>query len=232
MVRLLCVVVLVSLAETAVGHADIARAESDECRDAKTNLENAILFNKSDPGEASEKYLQKMKLSLERCVASRDERVAKEKAKLEAEDKARQKAELARQQDDEANYEAIRNDKTLMSAIFGASLCTYKDRRAAYLAEVAKEKKYARIGGMVNKVKLYNLQLAVRRMDEKEAEERKTMRDYKGLVPQPCSAIAVKRLRACRGDVDHKNQPCYSDDNIMRATSMVPPQTDDDDDEQ
>jgi aminopeptidase N len=81
--------------------------------------------------------------------------------------------------------------------IYGAIFCIDKKVRADAIAEIAKEKKYAKLAGMIDKVKLYKLQQTVRSADEHEATNRREFAEYKGLSPAPCTDATVKKLIAC-----------------------------------
>jgi hypothetical protein len=97
---------------------------------------------------------------------------------------------------------------------WGVTLCAYAADRAERLAEIAKEKKYARLAGFVDKVKLYKLQQAIRRIDEEVASERATMKTFAVPVkPLGCGTELVKGVLECRGDSSsEKPEICVSNE--------------------
>ncbi len=112
--------------------------------------------------------------------------------KREAEDSEQLKADRARL----AQVEAVRQSPRLMSVAFGAAICAARQVRSASIAEIAKEKKYARIGGYENKSKLYELQRRIRWADEQEAAERAAAKGAH-IAPFPCTNGEVKTAIAC-----------------------------------
>lgn len=114
-----------------------------------------------------------------------------------AQEELAKEANQKREAENERRIDAIRANRKQMAAVFGAIFCSLKNYRAGAIAEIAKEKKYARYGGMVDKRKLYQLQQHIRRVDEIEAEKRSDLKDWKSLAPAACSDALVRRVVAC-----------------------------------
>jgi hypothetical protein len=173
---------------------------------------------------------------LRRCRAKEHERlvkVAAHEAELQRQREAEMKRQAAEDAADDAEDEAIRNNPKAMAAIFGAEICLAQSQRKAVLDEIAKQKKYARIGGVENRLSLLQLQNTIRRADELIEKERsliKTEPLYRRVKPSPCSDAAVKLLVFCkiklRTDVDEK---CDGKDLIpmLNFVSSIDDDTDD-----
>jgi hypothetical protein len=118
--------------------------------------------------------------------------------KARAEEEARRIAERKEAEERASRDGAMRKDRKAMATIFGAQFCLLDGMRKTFLDEIAKEKKYARIGGVESRTRLYALQQQIRAVDELVAKERKTLREYPGLVPVTCKSLDVKAVLACR----------------------------------
>lgn len=132
------------------------------------------------------------------------QRIAAEKDRQEQEAQAAAEAERAKKAEADAaasdeRIGKIRSDKKQMALVFGAILCGIDFQRRQALEEIAKEKKYARLGGMVDKVKLYNLQRQVRFADERAAGVREKLKQpiYAGVKPVACASKDVQRVLVC-----------------------------------
>lgn len=79
---------------------------------------------------------------------------------------------------EESRLEAIRADRKLMSAVFSAEFCVRTIHRDDALKEIAAEKKYGKIAGVVSMRKLYDLQQRIRKIDEGWAKSQGVMRKY------------------------------------------------------
>ncbi len=88
-----------------------------------------------------------------------------------------------------------------LPAIFGATVCIGRETKSAALTEIAKERKYARLGGMVDKEKLYELQQRVRWADEHAEADAKAIKTWK-VKPLPCSSRLVREIITCKHDSD------------------------------
>jgi hypothetical protein len=120
----------------------------------------------------------------------------------------------------------LKKNPKAMGLVFGAIFCRLKNARTAALAEIAKQKKYSRYGGVQNNVVLLQLQNAIRWADEKEAEERKTLRqEYKRVTPLACSNSMVKAVLICHAD--ENTEGC--DETLKRFASFIPDPGDDND---
>lgn len=119
----------------------------------------------------------------------------------------------------EARYNAIRSNPRQMAVVFGAIFCAMRDLRTTALAEIAKEKKYARVGGYEDKGKIYGLQQRVRRADEVTDEQRGNIKGFKGLTPAGCSDTRVRAVLACRAVAN--DTPC-EDQLIRDMLTFVP----------
>lgn len=146
-----------------------------------------------------------------------------QEARKEVEYERRRAERSDREAEKERRAEATRKDRKAMAAIFGAQFCLYGQVRRDAMKEIAAEKKYARIGGVESRTKLYNLQQKIRWADEHEADERADMRrTFRGMTPLPCSRIEVLKILACVAD------ECVDDETRHRASFIT---TEDSDDE-
>jgi hypothetical protein len=73
----------------------------------------------------------------------------------------------------------------------------FKAIRRDCLRSIADEKKYARLGGVQNNLKLYRERQCVRRMDAMLSPSRGYIVDGKQVVPASCNNPDVKRVLAC-----------------------------------
>lgn len=192
------------------------RDAAHRCLTERTRLDS-VVRNASTPFGQKNAQLQKALTDAKRDLQECERRAAewledlrvngtfaeREQKRQAAEFAARQAAEAKEANDQEAEAEATRRDPKAMSVVFGAIFCYTKNLRNVALAEIAKEKKYARIGGMVNKVKLYNLQQAIRWADETEAEERKNLKGYRRVVPLGCNNASVAAVTQCLGEAEN-----------------------------
>jgi hypothetical protein len=130
------------------------------------------------------------------------EREQREKREKETQAAALEAAQAKAQAEADALTEKMKSDRKIMSAVFGLALCQQQAARATALAEISKEKKYSRIGGVESMRKLYELQQDVRSADEATAQIRAFLRTYEGVRPKACASREVKALLACTGDED------------------------------
>lgn len=117
---------------------------------------------------------------------------AREQAARDAE--AQRIADAARAAAEE-QQRALLADPENMFIRQGAALCVDREIRRRALGEIAAEKKYGRIGGIVDKQKIYQLQQRVRWADEAEAENKKS---FAGQRIAPCSQPKVQLIARCR----------------------------------
>ncbi len=104
---------------------------------------------------------------------------------------------------DEQRLDRLRRNPKAMAAVMGAELCMADAERRDALTEIAKEKKYSKLGGVENRVVLYALQRRVRRADEFLANLRAGYRkapNLRSVKPYACKHDAVQILILCKGD--------------------------------
>ncbi len=126
------------------------------------------------------------------------EQMQAERAANEAAAEERQAKRNREQATEEAADDAIRADKKAMGAIFGATRCMLAEFRRTFLAEIATQKKYSRIGGVQNNASILRLQNNIRRVDELMASERQQLRGFRGVVVAPCESKLVTTLVDCK----------------------------------
>lgn len=79
---------------------------------------------------------------------------------------------------------------------YSASLCWYQQDRRASLIEIARERKYAKMGGVIDLRNLHEQQEAVSRADRGSAAAKAALRKLR-LAPLPCSEPLVGALARC-----------------------------------
>lgn len=188
-----------------------------DCYDQHTDLgmqEEMDRFSAGENDEKTRSILQQHKDQEAAKKRERDEKLAAEQ-KQQAEDQAAE----------EKRFDAMRDNPRVMAIAWGATFCSIRQVRSDALSEIAKEKKYARIGGMVDKEKLYTLQKQIRWADEEEAKERKELaaepKQYR-VTPLPCGHPAVKIVLECVADAG----ACV-DGHARDLAAFVPRQPDD-----
>lgn len=127
---------------------------------------------------------------------------ARRQAKIRSQD-AEAEAVRARERDEEAKAQrksAIWSNPLILQTSLSACLCHDAEVRAATLAEIRKEQKYARIGGgIVDKSKLYELQGKLREVDDSDADTRSALKKI-GKKVLGCSDRDVGRFSRCMRD--------------------------------
>jgi hypothetical protein len=210
--------IIVAILVGAQARADIIEdINANECNEELKVLKHIRGIDPQNRDSDYHRNLDRAKNAHEDCF---------QKAKRERREAAYQRQREARATEkaaEEARAEATRKDRKAMAAIFGAQFCLYAQIRRDALKEIAAEKKYARIGGVESRTKLYNLQQKIRWADEHEADERADMRrTFRGMTPLPCSRIEVLKILACVAD------ECVDDETKHRASFIT---TEDSDDE-
>ena len=119
-------------------------------------------------------------------------RVALECLKELAADDAQQKAEA----DHAALVAKRRTDPHWYLPAVSALRCGYADLKEGSLAEIAKEKKYGKTGGVVDNEKLYQLERYIRAADEGTARMDAVLKRAK-LAPTACTDKQVAGLTPC-----------------------------------
>jgi hypothetical protein len=123
-----------------------------------------------------------------------------EKRQVEGQEAKARQAE--RQRDANAHHEeAI--DKWL-GAVFGYRVAIAEDARAEAKEEIAKQKKYSRLGGVVNKVVMYDAQQQIRASDEIIEEQRQRAKDNRVKLLGR-EDTRVRRVEECiESNYDHR----------------------------
>lgn len=199
-------------------------AEESRRRTAEWELNNAFRQQQQedDRRRTAEKRAEDAAREEARKLAERRE-AEEARAALAAQQLQRRQQEAALAASEKQKEDAIEADPKLMRFVYGANLCTYANRRASNINEIAEERRYAKFGGVRNMAKLYRLQKGIRRADESAAQERSDMRRHKGTAA-PCSNPTVKKLIACK----EAGATCAED--IERMSRFV--EAFDDDDEE
>jgi hypothetical protein len=125
--------------------------------------------------EAGRKAERERQARFEDAQREAKERARTVAAEREAAAEERREAAEARERDYKENRpEAI---KKWMGAVLGYRVALAENRREEAKTEIAKEKKYSRVGGVVNKSAIYEAQQKIRWADEDIEERRQTARD-------------------------------------------------------
>jgi hypothetical protein len=96
----------------------------------------------------------------------------------------------------EARVAALRADPKAWQVLHSARLCWYQGSRSEALGVIAKERKYARVGGVVDMRIIHDAQDALRRDDEGIAAERKELARLRA-KPLVCGDQTVAALSQC-----------------------------------
>lgn len=117
----------------------------------------------------------------------------------EKSERAPELAECERLVEQRKRLPAIQRDKKQMAVVLGSILCALDFGKRQALDEIAKEKKYAKVGGVINKAKLYAQQQRIRRADEQTKIVRDKMKNplYAGVVPLQCKSEKVQHVLHC-----------------------------------
>lgn len=118
---------------------------------------------------------------------------------VKAEQEAAEAQRAAAAQAEAQRAEALRQDSSnpkILTALYSAEICWYQRDRKESLDAIAKEKKYARIGGVVDRKALYDWTGDIRRADEKIPPLQQRLRELKA-KPLPCSEKAIAALSSC-----------------------------------
>jgi hypothetical protein len=141
--------------------------------------------------------------NLKKCEADAAEAARREGQRKAAEDRRRaeedqRRAEEAAEEEAKrafyAEREALRKDPAAHVLMASAALCFFADARKHNLAQIAQEKKYAQLGGVFDKVKMYELQNNVRRSDEGTVAAKKLLGKRKA---KACTDKEVRLLDDC-----------------------------------
>lgn len=96
----------------------------------------------------------------------------------------------------EESAAARKQDKKFMRVVYSASICRLQEERREALADIAREKKYARIGGVIDKRAIYDSQMVIRGTDEVLLDVRAEMRSMR-IGPLGCGDKRVRALVPC-----------------------------------
>lgn len=100
---------------------------------------------------------------------------------------------------DQALQERVRNDPRLMRLALSARICRLQDVRAETIGEIAKQRKYSAIGGVVDLNVMHTLQRRLRAVDEFTEADRAEFKHRKAR-PFGCRSNEVKAINMCIGD--------------------------------
>jgi hypothetical protein len=135
---------------------------------------------------------------------------AKEKASHALEVKA------ARQNWVDQKDEQRAHDPAWALPVLSAKICSNATERATALDDIRKEKKYSKLGGVVDNSALYASQTAIRDADESDAAVRRAIAEFHK-HPISCSQPDVRAIVGCgdqllrRGAGPDPENPCHAD---------------------
>lgn len=182
--------------------SDLARAKDKQSRTvAKITLDDAIVHLENVRAEWRRKASSRelTAAALKECVA-RERGAFDTRAEADRAEAQRRAEESQRQADKETKererIKSLMGHRPTLQVAISAKLCVDAGGRATALREIAAEKKYARIGGVQNMSKLYELQQDVRDYDERKVVWQRTLKQLK-LKALGCKASDVKPLAVC-----------------------------------
>lgn len=119
---------------------------------------------------------------------------ARANARLEAQRKADNKRAL---------FDRLRNDPTILRAFLSANVCGGQEEQEAARKEIAKEKKYSRIGGSIDLRAMHDLQDRLRSADERIEKNKAALKQRK-LKPYACTDNNVKQVMVCHDPSEYQ----------------------------
>lgn len=144
---------------------------------------------------------KKLAECVDRERRAHDERAVARKAEEDTR-KADEERKIAEATAKRERIEALLSSKPTVRLALSAMICVSKTERTAALRAIADEKKYARIGGVQNMSKIYDLQMEVRAADRHAAWLGGEMKKRK-VTAIKCGDSTVKQIAACiRGAAD------------------------------
>jgi hypothetical protein len=147
------------------------------------------------------------------AVKEAEQRQARE---MEANERAKEEKEARRRSYEENRPEAI---KKWMGAVLGYRVALAEDRRAEAKTEIAKAKKYSRVGGVVNKSAIYEAQQNIRWADEDIDERRQTAKD-EGVKILDRNDKRVATVEECLdASYDHERSSSITETDIGRIVT-------------
>ena len=105
------------------------------------------------------------------------------------------------QADGEAELNELRADPKSVRTIWSAELCSAQAARSTALAAIAKERKYARIGGAIDLRRMRDLQDDVRAADDRIEAAKAGLKQVKA-SPVACKSPKVAHLVECARQVE------------------------------
>jgi len=151
-------------------------------------------------GEERQRKAEAEQNAVEEKMRLHWEKKEAEHRQKEAEAEAQRAAARQVDADRVARVEAMGADPKYLRIVYSAAVCWYQEERKTAYELIAKEKKYARIGGMVDKKALYDWQQDIRQADEKIPPILALLRGIKA-KPLPCTEPTVKGVAWCIGPV-------------------------------
>lgn len=145
-------------------------------------------------------YAEKSRAGAAAVQKANEELTACEAAAVAVAESNRRAAE-ARDQEEAAARQRVeerRGDNAWMRPAISGALCAYQTIRKGCINAIATEKKYARIGGVVSKSKLYGFQQAIREADGGIREVLAILKS-RHLSAAPCSGT-VAAIAQCLGN--------------------------------
>ncbi len=140
------------------------------------------------------------------CVAAAQAEQEQKAAAIEAARVQKEQERLAKEKADklaEEQREAARDRQALLAqdpkarrAVYSAEICWFQSDRQEVIAAIAKERRYSKIGGVVDMKYLYERQEAVRRDDDAIANMRAELKKER-VGALPCSDKLVAALTPC-----------------------------------
>jgi hypothetical protein len=149
--------------------------------------------------EAARAQWRQVALKRDEAAKALGECVVRERAEFDARVEARRVAAQEKADAESKRRErvvALVSDRPTMQVALSAMICVETVERAAALREIAAEKKYARVGGVQNNSKLYELQRQVRSHDERKLEWQKGLKVRK-LKALGCALATVRPVVEC-----------------------------------
>jgi hypothetical protein len=198
-----------ALAGVERARRDLAAATNDRARaqykrrldEAVAQLESVRAATIADIAKRDETARQ-----LSECVERERRAFLEEAAARSAE--AERKANEQRAQRE--RIEKLMSSKPTVQLVLSAMVCVAKNDRASALRAIADEKKYARIGGVQDNAKIYELQQAVRESDQRAASLGRELKQRKSTAIK-CGDPKVTQLATCITR-PIEDGPCLVDD--------------------
>lgn len=144
--------------------------------------------------------------TLAECIdAERSAYLARAAAK-QAEKQRRAEEETAKRE----RVEKLMSSKPVVQLALSALVCVTNNERAGALRAIADEKKYARLGGVQNNTKIYELQQSIRESDQRVARFSRELKTRNASATR-CSDPKVRQVATCI-TAAIEDGPCLVDD--------------------